>query len=102
MKHFLIQLTFVIIIFGIGLFILLSPAKSHSFYSAYCCNENDCAPVKTDQISRTAKGWFVPETGETVPYGDARIIQTPSPHVGMHICIYHGLVRCLYAPESQG
>lgn len=84
--------------------------RAHSFYSQYCCNGQDCQPVRTEAVQITAKGYLVtlrpqdhimllnepaPRT-YLVPFRDAK----PSPDGAYHVCIYPGPdhLRCFYAP----
>lgn len=74
--------------------------RVHSWYSINCCSDNDCAPIKADDVTATARGWFVRRTGETLPYvGDERVKK--SEDEDFHLCIVpweSHKVRCLYVP----
>lgn len=77
------------------------PASAHSFYSPACCSEKDCRPLLASEVKRTATGWITPR-GHVVGFDDRRVIPTPAPYVGMHICErLDGTVICLYVPEAQ-
>lgn len=77
------------------------PAFSHEFYSLYCCNTTDCAPLPDGSVKATADGWYVQITDETIPYNDSRI--QASPDGRFHGCIIGNAtnLRCLYVP-GQG
>lgn len=73
----------------------------HSWYDPYCCNDRDCRPVADGSVRPTTGGWFVQETGETVPYSQARESQDGR----FHVCIWPPgakipKVRCLYVPPG--
>jgi hypothetical protein len=86
-------------------------ASAHSFYDPYCCNDKDCAPIKTAHVKPVAGGYLVRLRPEDhvglskavgvreylVPYADAK----PSPDGGFHACILPYMpdtMRCFYAP----
>lgn len=81
-----------------------SPALSHSWYSVACCTGDDCGPVAISAVKATNAGWFVVESGETIPYGDKR--EQQSQDSDFHRCVYgpmaaeglRGKTRCLYVP----
>lgn len=78
------------------------PAKAHSFYSAACCSEKDCAPVSAGTVKRTAAGWETPRGG-TIPFDDPRVKPTPAPHAGIHLCERpDGSIICIYVPPAGG
>lgn len=91
----------------VGLFIILAmtlytkPAKSHSWYDGYCCNENDCRQTILGEVERHADGWFVVPTKELIGFDDDRIRRSLDPIV--HRCVKPGgATRCLYVPEMSG
>ena len=89
-------------VFITALILFTSPAKAHSFYSAACCSDKDCAPVATGSVKRTGAGWQTPRGG-TVPFNDPRVKATPAPFTGVHICERpDGSIICIYVPEAGG
>lgn len=71
-------------------------AAAHSFYSLACCSNLDCGP--TTGVKWSEAGWVIEATGETVPFNDMRIKE--SPDVQFHTCLPASWkrVRCLYVP----
>lgn len=77
-------------------------ALAHSWYDPWCCSDRDCRPVADGAVKATPSGWWVQETGEVVPYREARESQDGR----FHVCILppgpgktpH--VRCLYVPPG--
>lgn len=101
---------FLLAVFALG-HLLTVPAKGHSFYSSYCCDGKDCAPIKTRFVKAVAGGYLVTLRPEDhialrdadgpreylVPYANAK----PSPDGDYHACILPfqpDVMRCLYAP----
>lgn len=79
-----------------------SSAEAHSFYSAACCSDKDCAPVAAGTVKRTGAGWQTPRGG-TIPFNDSRVKPTPFPHAGIHLCERpDGSIICIYVPEAGG
>jgi hypothetical protein len=87
---------------AVGIFLGLvvstcSPARAHSFYSTYCCDDQDCRPVRTDAVRAEKDGWRILLTGELWPYEDTQ----ESPDGAFHWCewpVGSRKTRCLYAP----
>lgn len=80
------------------------PAWGHSFYSAHCCDGQDCAPYPHERVTYSPAGYRVimPDGYQVlVPTGDPRII--PQNHdPDYHLCEYPtGTIRCLYVPEPS-
>lgn len=75
------------------------PVLSHSFYSWECCHDRDCGPIAEDLVRITPGGFFLVESGETIPIASAR----KSPDGLYHRCVKNPSDRksqtlCLYAP----
>ncbi len=73
--------------------LISSPAWAHSWYDPWCCNERDCTEY-TGTVVEGPDGYKL-ENGLFVKYPDARVSQDSD----FHICIYHGELRCFYAPQ---
>jgi len=83
---------------------LAQPARSHSWYDADCCSDQDCEPVNTvsfvagDEVS-------VPVMVVTTSLGTKPL--TPATRIResrdsrMHACIYQGRLICLYMPPGN-
>jgi len=85
------------------------PAWAHSWYSSYCCNGKDCAPIPPEKVRAVAGGFAVvlnpgdhPQVTEHqqffIPYRDVILSQDDQ----YHICLYptqHDM-RCFYAPAN--
>ena len=95
-------------IFAAGLLIcalaaILSTNKAHghSFFSPLCCSDRDCKPLADDAIIATTDGWQLRQTGQVIPYDDARIKHSPDGK--FHGCFpageIHNGVLCLYVPD---
>lgn len=87
--------------------------RAHSFYSGYCCNENDCQPIPTRAVQVTARGYLVTlrPTDHKMLGAQAAPIQylvpfsqaMESPDGGYHACILPfalTTMRCLYVPPA--
>jgi hypothetical protein len=84
-------------IFAVALCLAGAPAGAHSWYDPYCCNDNDCQPLKPGDVTEGRNGYTI--KGEYfVPYHDKAI--KPSQDGQYHWCEYpKGVVRCFYKPE---
>jgi hypothetical protein len=93
--------------------LVLAPnmCNAHSFYSAFCCTGEDCAPVPAGTVIAKAAGWHVDLNKvdhplvtapyqAVIPYGDSALRE--SPDMNFHVCIspYTRVVRCLYVPGA--
>jgi len=98
-----------------------SPAHAHSWYSAECCDDRDCAPISDEYVSITAEGYEVvippgghplatSEVRDLFRYGDPRL--RPSQDGDYHGCLIvgegvfgsataGGWLRCLYVPMTM-
>lgn len=70
-------------------------------YPLSCCSLKDCRPAAQGEVRETLDGYRLTTTGETVPYGDRRIRESPSGD--FHVCqqggdFDHGRILCLFAP----
>lgn len=65
---------------GVGL--LNSPVCAHDWYPVTCCGGNDCLPLADGAAEPVRGGFLVRETGETIPWSDAK----PSPDGRYHRC----------------
>lgn len=76
-------------------------ASAHSWYPIECCSGFDCRPVAQTMVRLTATGWFVVETGETIPFSRARL----SPDGRFHRCSPggrpHARTICLFVPATS-
>ncbi len=74
--------------------------QAHDWYPFYCCHDKDCRPVDESAVKFTPKGWFITNTGETIPFNRAQY----SPDGRFHICSYGGLPEaktiCLFTPGN--
>jgi len=69
-----------------------TPAWAHSWYDPYCCNSQDCTEYKGTVVEGPT-GYKLGD-GKIILYKDAKV----SMDANYHICIYHGQLRCFYAP----
>ena len=89
--------------------LLAGPAAAHEFYSGWCCNQRDCAPIPASSVTPSPEGYVIVlrpgdhpmvtrEQRFVIPY-DAKM--TPSPDGRFHLCLYptQEQVRCVYRPE---
>lgn len=70
-------------------------------YPWSCCSNQDCRETKTGEVRETPSGYLIVATGETVPYQDKRIKDSPDGE--LHVCAHKagldaGKVICLFAP----
>ena len=85
-------------------------ANAHAFYDPKCCSGQDCAPVRPEAVTATARGWLVElQPGDhpfanrkmifVVPYGSDKVKHSPDGNY--HACISPGaeILFCLYVPE---
>lgn len=79
-------------------------ARGHDWYPPRCCSGFDCRPIEMEDVELRPEGFFIPESGETIPYADPRIRRTP-PEGGplYHRCsrggVPEGQTICLYIPN---
>ncbi len=84
------------------LFILLSTsvAHGHYFYSKYCCNDLDCAPVPCDRLIENDKG-------QVTLHRDGKLYVFPKEHTypsednQCHACILGDQPRCVYIQQGS-
>lgn len=86
----------------------VSAAYPHDWYPPRCCGgastHGDCAPLEgLGAVQRRDDGWFIPLTGETIPFSRAE----PSQDLRFHRGVYQhgemkGKTRCLFAPDTAG
>jgi hypothetical protein len=83
-------------ILAVALCLAGTPAGAHSWYDPYCCNDNDCQPLKPADVVEGRNGYTI--KGEFfIPYRDKSI--KPSQDPDFHWCEYpKGVVRCFYVP----
>ena len=75
-----------------------TPAGAHDWYPGWCCNDKDCRPLPAGAVRLTAGGWFIVETGETIPFEKAK----PSLDNQFHRCeARNGATRCFFAPGGE-
>ena len=79
-------------------------ARGHSWYPPSCCSGFDCRPISQDAVQATSTGFFIRESGETIPYSDTRIRITPPEGGGLvHRCSVGGNSAaptiCIYIPS---
>jgi hypothetical protein len=75
------------------------PAQPHDWYPLACCSGIDCGPVEPAEVKAVNGGWFIPATGEFIPFDKAQI----SPDGGFHRCTMKAhdpksKTRCLFVP----
>jgi hypothetical protein len=103
-------------IFVIGLFLLLllwlcleaSRAQAHDAplgwsYPWSCCSSQDCRQTTGGEVRETPTGYLIVGTGETVPYQDKRIKDSPDGET--HWCAHQagldaGHTICLFVPPK--
>ena len=77
----------------------------HSWYPTECCMDIDCQPVSDSGIVASDLGWYVRESGETIPFSDPRV--KTSPDLEFHRCLEkfwepRSTTRCLFVPPGPG
>lgn len=65
-------------------------------YPTTCCNGKDCHPTPVEEVGG---GYYIPETKETIPYGDSRV--KPSGDGESHRCGSEMHTRCIFIPLSS-
>ena len=75
----------------------------HSWYPRECCLDIDCAPVDAKAVRRTATGWYVVDSKETIGFLDHRVKHSLDGQI--HRCVEEfwepsSKTRCLLIPES--
>lgn len=85
-----------ILLAGIVAIFATTAAIAHSWYDPWCCNENDCQPIKDpNEVQALADGYHF--RGWVMPYAKARV----SADGDYHFCEYpKGELRCFYAPPG--
>lgn len=89
--------------------LLAAPAAAHEFYSGWCCNQRDCAPIPASSVTASPEGYvIVLRAGEhpmvtqdqrfVVAY-DAKMQVAPDGR--WHVCLYptQAQLRCIYRPD---
>lgn len=79
-------------------------ARAHDWYPYNCCSGADCRAIGSDIITTTPEGFFIKESGETLPYNSEKIRKTPPEGGGLyHRCSRDGKPEgetiCLYIPN---
>lgn len=74
-------------------------------YGSECCSAYDCSQVQHGEIVPTPEGWRVNASGETIPYGDARVKRSKDEF--FHRCAPAGDMTskrsiCIYVPDFGG
>lgn len=81
----------------LALTVCTGPARSHHWYEVVCCSDKDCAPIADDAVKATPQGWFLPSTGETLPYNASNVKRSQDER--FHRCVAtDGSTRCIYVP----
>jgi len=68
-------------------------------YPMACCSGQDCQQVQDKEIGTTRNGYVIRKTGEFLPFGDARLKE--SPDGGYHWCAPQfgsQITICLFVP----
>lgn len=86
---------------AIFLALCATPAAAHQaptgwVYPWQCCAGQDCRHAEPGEIVEQGGGFFVPNTGELIPYGSDRI--RPSRDNDTHICQRPGSDKRLFTP----
>ena len=90
--------------FGLLALHYCTPARAHDAplgwrYPWSCCSNQDCRQVPQDWVREAPDGYHV--AGETIPYGDKRLKDSPDGEV--HWCAHQagidaGRTICLFVP----
>lgn len=93
-------------VLSLALLSLSAPAMGHEApkgwrYGYECCSDRDCKPAAEGTVRETANGYLLTTTGETVPYGNRRVKNSPDGE--FHVCqqagnFDSGRILCIYAP----
>jgi hypothetical protein len=92
--------------------LLAGPAAAHSFYSAYCCSDQDCVPIPASAVEVIPTGWRVTLHPGQHPFVTETVVQEfTHPGTGgneaflsededYHACklAFSSRIRCFYAP----
>jgi len=70
-------------------------ALAHSWYDPWCCDDRDCSPYPSADVSVTDEGYRLHD-GTLVPFEEARTSKDGE----YHRCVLNGLQRCFYAPPK--
>lgn len=73
-------------------------AIAHSWYDYDCCHDRDCWPLPAFSVEATSQGWKILETGETIPFSQARKSKDDDFHICRRGGKKDGEIICLYAP----
>lgn len=89
--------------FGINLGVKPFLVPVHSWYPRECCSDIDCAPVDANAVRRTATGWYIVDSKETIGFLDHRVDNSLDGQI--HRCVEQfwepsSKTRCLFIPES--
>jgi hypothetical protein len=93
----------------LALLLLAGPASAHEFYSGWCCNQRDCAPIPVSSVSTTREGYVIvlhPGDHPMVTVEQRFVVpldqeMTVAPDGRWHVCLYptQGQLRCVYRPQ---
>ena len=73
---------------------------SHSWYSTYCCDEEDCSVYPRSDFKITPDGYLLKD-GEFIPFHSGIIMK--SQDGDYHRCVhayYPHISRCFYVPDA--
>lgn len=92
---------FVFIIYVVGCH---GPAKSHDWYPYECCSNQDCFPLRDEEVNLTPGGYQITGHPHVIPYGSSIIKMTPAEGDGKyHLCTRDGersgSTICLFTPN---
>lgn len=86
--------------------IVMDAAKAHQAplgwqYPLSCCSNQDCREANSGEVRETPEGYQLITTGETVPYGNKRIKDSPDGR--FHVCqqggdFDTGRILCIFVP----
>ena len=82
-----------IILAAFFVLLVITTARSHSWYDPECCSDSDCRPVHSSEVIETETGWKHLPSGKEFRKDQVK----PSKDRHFHICVSpHGTPYCIY------
>lgn len=78
----------------VAVFLCAVGASAHSWYPPECCSDQDCFPLKSEDVKATPDGYQL-ATGEFVPTAKAK----PGRDDQYHVCKNTAGVICFFTPS---